>query len=308
MTTERAALARRVKRYNRLYHETESALYDGIHPEILEYERQTWRGLTERIRGALVSRAPRCLDAGSGSGFIPRIVSESVPGSRWACVDISPAMLRRSRELVAGRARADHVVADCENLPFGASVFDLVTVNSVLHHLPDAGRFLAECHRVLRPDGVLVIAHEPNRRHYRNTVLFLSGRILARARRLGRGRRRGPEAGDGVARGKQRFRSLLEERLRREGLEASYEEVSRLVDLHSPTAGGRIDRDRGFRPEELLRGDRWSRIETRTYAHLGKLSLAPGGRGVPLVERLLERLLTRVFPEDGSLFWLVARK
>lgn len=43
---------------------------------------------------------------------------------------------------------------------------DVITMNSVLHHLPDPGHLLAEVDRILVPGGTLVIWHEPNRRFY----------------------------------------------------------------------------------------------------------------------------------------------
>jgi len=54
-------------------------------------------------------------------------------------------------------------LADCEELPFPDSAFDTVTCFQSLHHV-DAGRFLEECRRVLKPGGNLVIS-DPNGGH-----------------------------------------------------------------------------------------------------------------------------------------------
>jgi len=294
-------LARRVKSYNRLYHDTESECYEGIHPEIFDFEARTWRHLIDRARDLLGTSNPRCLDAGSGSGYIPRLFAAAVPASRWVCLDISTAMLKRSRQSLSGVATVAHVGGDCESLPLRAASFDVVTVNSVLHHLPHTEQFLGECRRVLRTGGVLAIAHEPNWRHYRNPMLSVSGRVVSRARRF----RRREDGKHRVTRErKEVFHRRLAARIEREGFVDSCEEVSRLVDFHSPTSGGVIDRNRGFRPDRLLDPHEWEKIETQTYAHLGKLSLLPGGR----VVKGLEKLLNRWYPDDGYLFWLLARR
>jgi SAM-dependent methyltransferase len=54
------------------------------------------------------------------------------------------------------RTPAVHVVADLSRgLPFADAVVDRIYAVHVLEHLPDYLPLLAECHRVLRPDGVL---------------------------------------------------------------------------------------------------------------------------------------------------------
>lgn len=44
-----------------------------------------------------------------------------------------------------------------EGLPFPDSYADTVVAFQVLEHLPDSRRFLAECHRILRPGGQLLL-------------------------------------------------------------------------------------------------------------------------------------------------------
>jgi SAM-dependent methyltransferase len=63
--------------------------------------------------------------------------------------------------LRANRACGARVRASAAALPFVSGSFDLVSSNMVFEHLPTVHAPLAECHRVLRPGGQLVL-HTPN--------------------------------------------------------------------------------------------------------------------------------------------------
>jgi ubiquinone/menaquinone biosynthesis C-methylase UbiE len=298
--TASADLTQRVKSYNRIYHDVESDFYDEIHPEIFQYEQRIWSRLTADLAGRLRTSAPLCLDAGTGSGFVPEAFSREFPDARWICLDTSVEMLGRLRSRLSTRIALQPVGADCEFLPFRSGTFDLVTANSVLHHLPNVRSFLSESHRVLKRGGHLVIAHEPNRLHYRNPLLSVASKIVVRARRVWG--RKAPQ-GD-VGRRKERFRRKLEARFREEGFDVSYDEISRFVDLHSPTAGRSLDPSRGFVPRQLVADKAWDRIQTRTYAHLGKGALGDPG----LFIGLFDRCFSWMFPRQGALFFMMVQK
>jgi SAM-dependent methyltransferase len=83
----------------------------------------------------------RALDVGGGRR---RGAFERPPTARWVVADLG----------LAGRP---HVAADIVALPFGDGVFDAVKASEVLEHVAAVPRALAECRRVLRPGGHLVI-------------------------------------------------------------------------------------------------------------------------------------------------------
>lgn len=78
---------------------------------------------------------------------------------RLTGVDISPAMLDRAR------ARADELgrpvelrVANAHALPFSDACFDTVVCTLSMCNIPDERQAISEMHRVLRPDGLLILA------------------------------------------------------------------------------------------------------------------------------------------------------
>jgi SAM-dependent methyltransferase len=106
-------------------------------------------------------RDRRVFDAGCGPGlFAEELVQR---GAREVVgVDASPTMVELARERV--KERATFRVHDLQ-LPLdwvAPASFDLVAMTLVIHHLDDRPAALRELHRILRPDGALVVStHHP---------------------------------------------------------------------------------------------------------------------------------------------------
>lgn len=89
------------------------------------------------------------LDLGAGDGAITNRVAEA--DIRTVALDIDPVGLR----LASSRHRC--VLGDVHQLPFRDAVFHLALFTSVLEHIEDPDRALAELHRVLKPAGRLFL-------------------------------------------------------------------------------------------------------------------------------------------------------
>jgi len=97
------------------------------------------------------------IDVGVGTGRILEVFADRV--TRGVGVDINHAMLNLAR-LNLERAGMEHGSvrqADVTALPFADGAADLVTVHQVLHYLDDPALAIAECARVLKPRGVMLI-------------------------------------------------------------------------------------------------------------------------------------------------------
>ncbi len=95
------------------------------------------------------------LDVGCGSGSYTRLLVEA--GAR-SVVGIDLAL----REPLERVERTSFAVSASEHLPFPDHHFSGALLNEVLEHVDDEAATLREIHRVLRPDGRLVV-FSPNR-------------------------------------------------------------------------------------------------------------------------------------------------
>jgi len=136
----------------------------------------------------------RALDIGTGPGQIVLKLAWRLLGWHFVGVDRSPNMIRQARASLAepgkhvgaplaaplsgvprpavagsgqpspvstlvgsGTARVQFFVADGSRLPFADARFDLVTCNSVLHHLAQPQGLFAEVSRLAKPGGAILI-------------------------------------------------------------------------------------------------------------------------------------------------------
>lgn len=97
------------------------------------------------------------LDAGSGEGYGTAILAQRA--ADVIGVDLDEAFVDHAgRAYPAARFRRADVLA----LPFPDRSFDAVVTLQVVEHLPGPRDFVAECARVLRPGGTLILS-TPNR-------------------------------------------------------------------------------------------------------------------------------------------------
>jgi SAM-dependent methyltransferase len=100
----------------------------------------------------------RILDLGCGSGLATLPLERAFPDAEVVGLDLGAPMVRYA----AARARAlgskaSFIQADATSTGLPAASFDLIVSSLLLHELPRAAilQVLAECHRLLRPGGVM---------------------------------------------------------------------------------------------------------------------------------------------------------
>ncbi|GMA52226.1 SAM-dependent methyltransferase [Alicyclobacillus contaminans] len=99
----------------------------------------------------------RVLDVATGGGHVAKALSPHV--ARVVASDVTKLMLMAARQhlAAAGCDNVDYVLADAEQLPFLDASFDVVTCRIAPHHFLRPDVFVRESHRVLRPQGRLLI-------------------------------------------------------------------------------------------------------------------------------------------------------
>jgi SAM-dependent methyltransferase len=116
----------------------------------------------EIMRKRILSAKPRrLLDIGSGLGDLCAWVKNELEAEVFA-VDTSPRMVELSEQ-----AGATSLLADIRSLPFPDSSFECVTACSVLYHVPDPERAIAEAARVLDVDGAFLATTGSDDQHER---------------------------------------------------------------------------------------------------------------------------------------------
>jgi ubiquinone/menaquinone biosynthesis C-methylase UbiE len=100
------------------------------------------------------------LDVGTGTAQIPIELSRQTTGVEVVGVDLAEHMLRVGRENVRRAGLESRIRLECcdaKQLPFSAGTFAAVISNSIVHHIPEPEKVLAEMARVLQADGALLL-------------------------------------------------------------------------------------------------------------------------------------------------------
>ncbi|MFC1548829.1 class I SAM-dependent methyltransferase [Candidatus Omnitrophota bacterium] len=311
-----------VLKVNEIYHDIEGSVYENKHPEIFQDELIRW----QKVGRAFIannSEKIHLLDIGSGTGFVPEQIGGFLKrGDLLVCSDISADILNICEKNISDKkfeCDLRYIKLDGKEIDLGSNEFDYITLNSVLHHIPDLPIFFKEINRLLKINGRLIIGHEPNRPFYTHNFLWNYYRLISCAfsperfiaailRRLklfkiaGKIRKRcnqEVELDNRIA--EDTNKHLLEEGIIEAPL--TTEQICEIVDIHSPTAGG-YHKDRGIDISEILK-DHLPGFEIEyleTYNHLCKLS------SKNKFTKWHDSILKKIYPKSGSTFLVILRK
>ncbi|MEI9407513.1 class I SAM-dependent methyltransferase [Mesorhizobium salmacidum] len=94
------------------------------------------------------------LDVGCGTGSLTFELAKSAELAAITAIDFSPVFVEAARRRNTD-PRIEIKQADATALPFADNAFDRALALLVLHFVPEAGKAVAEMHRVTRPGGVV---------------------------------------------------------------------------------------------------------------------------------------------------------
>ena len=123
------------------------------------YPREVRARLRDLIQKFGVAPGERVLDVGTGPGILIPYLRALVGGAGQVCaLDLSLEMVRRA--CAKPRGPMDMIVrADVHSIPFTHNLFDRVICFAAFPHFDHPRQALREMSRVLRPGGVLIVAH-----------------------------------------------------------------------------------------------------------------------------------------------------
>ncbi|MEL7085906.1 MAG: methyltransferase domain-containing protein [Cyanobacteria bacterium P01_A01_bin.3] len=167
-TTKTSTLNDRIRRF----YDASSGLWEDIWGEHMHHGYYPADGLRPNRRQAqidLIDRllnwgnvsAPKTLlDVGCGIGGSSLYLADRY-GASATGITLSPVQAERANQRASEFGldkRASFLVADALNMPFDSNSFDLVWSLESGEHMPDKRQFLTECCRVLKPEGMLLMA------------------------------------------------------------------------------------------------------------------------------------------------------
>ncbi len=95
----------------------------------------------------------KVLEVGCGTGAICRVIAEIDAVGTVVGVDPSPILIAKASELCGDKVELEE--GDGRSLRFADASFDVVILHTILTHVPEPERILAEAYRVLKPAGQL---------------------------------------------------------------------------------------------------------------------------------------------------------
>ena len=122
-----------------------------IYDRFMRKDAAAYEWMYELLRP--VVRHKTVLELAAGTGLIAKNIVSSA--NHIEATDASPEMIAEARRDNQS-AKLHFSVQDMFRLPYADESFEVVIVSNALHIVPQPEKALAEIHRVLRDDGVLI--------------------------------------------------------------------------------------------------------------------------------------------------------
>lgn len=312
-----------ILKVNEIYHDVEGKEYQNIHPEIFEDEVYRWQEIGERFFNGKIAKQV-VLDIGTGTGFIPSNIAKFLKDDDlFIRSDMSNNMLDvcvHNIEQQNFKCNFRYVKLDGKKIPLPSDSVNCITLNSVLHHIPDFNGFFEEVNRILQINGYLIIGHEPNKLFYTHHFLWNNYRIVSLlvepkriiAEILIKLRLMeffmklygffSPEMKNQIFLARKVNMYLLEKKLIEK--ELSYSQIAEIVDIHSPTAGFYYHANRGIEIGNVISEylSNFKLLHLESYNHLCKVS------NKNIFTKKYDTFLKKRYPDKGSSFLIALVK
>jgi ubiquinone/menaquinone biosynthesis C-methylase UbiE len=148
---------------NDAYHTVEASEYDQIHASMFVISDSIWvRALKQLPKN---NNKLRVLDVGSGTGLVGELLNRLVPNriESLTCVEPNLAMIEQAKLKASNwEFHTTFVNGDLASVP-KTEMFDVITIDSVLHHIVNLEELFMQVSDLLSTGGVLITAQDPRR-------------------------------------------------------------------------------------------------------------------------------------------------
>jgi len=155
---------RRIIEENLNLHEIVAPIYDSIRGDIFNRHEQTrLSSALRRADSSVNHNTKKALDFGAGTGNVTKKLVDL--GYHVTAVDLSAEMLGIMKKKYPSHFRDKQIIAiagDIESIELPCEGFSMITVYSVLHHLPDYSKTIRKLASLLSKGGIMFIDHEPS--------------------------------------------------------------------------------------------------------------------------------------------------
>ena len=154
---EEVDINQKAKKVGDVFHSV-AGEYDLMNDVMSFGMHRLWKRMLLELSG--LSENTVALDIASGTGDIPKLISQKFPSSHIHVTDINESMLALGKERSINEnfyQNCSFTLASGEELPFQDQMFDLVTIGFGLRNFTDKQAGLREMKRVLKPGGILLI-------------------------------------------------------------------------------------------------------------------------------------------------------
>jgi SAM-dependent methyltransferase len=143
-----------------------AGLWWRTHPSPCPYGLRLWVQVPHpvisrsRLKRVLAPRpGERILEIGPGTGYYTLALAEWIEDGELEILDIQPEMLDHTMRNVRSRGltNVSSSLADATRLPYPDASFDAAILVTVFGEISDGDAALREVHRVLKPEGRLVV-------------------------------------------------------------------------------------------------------------------------------------------------------
>lgn len=112
-------------------------------------------------------KKPKILDLACADGSFVNLAAQKFSGQPFG-LDIAPQNIKRAQK------KLDHAEIHDLNLPlpYKSNTFDLIFALEIIEHLFDTDQFIKNIHRVLKPQGILILS-TPNLASIKNRLRLL---------------------------------------------------------------------------------------------------------------------------------------